>query len=649
MGKASKKRHLPQSQLKITKKKRTKEEAFREADHSDDEIDEFHRHCDLIPLDVSQDESDDGDMEQPVFNFQGDDSDESRDEDNDYEDDDAEEGDTPPRGFAANIVRQAKYLKQKFGGEDEMDDDEDENDKEVNKKSWGGRKNIYYNADTADDEIESSDEELRKEEEAEVLRIQRESAKSLSMADLGLQDSAVDESDSDKKTQGCLQDEKPKGASKWHTLDASYEEIKKDVGALSKEEQMDVVFSSAPELIGLLSELNEAVDQLKEVNDVDYMGKAALDQSEAKEALLLIYCQAISSYLLLKSEGLSVRDHPIKGHLVEIKNMLQKLKEIEGRDSSPTEQTAHLSKKADTRKIGVAQVSQHQEKLSKMVSSDKLEDKINQQQPVKATAIQNAKHKDQDVKIGPQSLEMLKIRANLEAKLRKKGLYNSKTKLNKSSSIKLTNRSFSSDDFGDELQNAKSISKSKLSQLVINKVMVKLASGDDDLPKRDDIGERRRKHELRVLGRIGVNKDNEDDGNHDDHNNNNDKEVHGDVPDDDDEASEDEFYKQAKRKRVEKLINRQQLNAAKQIVPSLDEAEQQADGKCHISYQMNKNKGLTRHRKKDLKNPRKKYRAKHSKWEKRRKGQVRDIRRASVLYGGESSGINPFVSHSVRF
>ncbi|KAJ1700920.1 hypothetical protein LUZ63_000699 [Rhynchospora breviuscula] len=660
MGKASKKRHLPQHQLKITKKKRTEEDTFWEDDHSDDEIDAFHKHRDLIPLDASQDESDDGDMEQPVFNFQGDDSDESRDEDNYYDDDDAEEGDTPPRGFAAKIVRQAKYLKQKFGGgEDEMDDDEDENDEEeVNKKSWGGRKNIYYNADTADNEIESSDEELRKEEEAEVLRIQRESAKSLSMADLGLQDSDVDESDSDKKIQGCLQDDKPKGTSKWHTLNASYEEIKKDVGALSKEEQMDVVFSSAPELIGLLSELNEAVDQLKEVkgddgkvNDVDDMGKAALDQSEAKEALLLMYCQAISFYLLLKSEGLSVRDHPIKGHLIEIKNMLQKLKEIEGRDSSPTEQTAHLSKKADTRKLGVAQVSQHQEKLSKMVSSDELEDKINQQQPVKGTAIQNAKHKDQDVKIGSQSLEMLKIRANLEAKLRKKGLYNSKTKLKKSSSIKLTNGSFAgSDDFDDEVQNAKSISKSKLSQLVINKVkMVKLASGDDDLPKRDDIGERRRKHELRVLGRIGVNNDNEDDGNLDDHNDNDDKEVHGDVSDDDDEASEDEFYKQAKRERVEKLINRQQLNAAKQIVPSMDEAEQQADGKRHISYQMNKNKGLTRHRKKDLKNPRKKYRAKHSKWEKRRKGQVRDIRRASVLYGGESSGINPFVSHSVRF
>lgn len=35
-----------------------------------------------------------------------------------------------------------------------MDEDEDQNDEEeTNKKSWGGRKNIYYNADNADFEV----------------------------------------------------------------------------------------------------------------------------------------------------------------------------------------------------------------------------------------------------------------------------------------------------------------------------------------------------------------------------------------------------------------------------------------------------------------------------------------------------------------
>ena len=45
---------------------------------------------------------------------------------------------------------------------------------------------------------------------------------------------------------------------------------------------------------------------------------------EMKQLLLLLYCQAIAFYLLLKSEGQPIRDHPVLARLVEIKSLLDK-------------------------------------------------------------------------------------------------------------------------------------------------------------------------------------------------------------------------------------------------------------------------------------------------------------------------------------
>lgn len=78
---------------------------------------------------------------------------------------------------------------------------------------------------------------------------------------------------------------------------------------------------------------------------------------------------------------------------------------------------------------------------------------------------------------------------------------------------------------------------------------LKVISGDDDLPTRDDIGERRRKYELQMLARAGVQSKN-DTSIHDSDNSDGDVGV---MKENAELDSEDEFYKQVKQQRAAKL------------------------------------------------------------------------------------------------
>ncbi|CAH1174267.1 unnamed protein product [Phaedon cochleariae] len=83
-------------------------------------------------------------------------------------------------------------------------------------------------------------------------------------------------------------------------------------------------------------------------------------------------------------------------------------------------------------------------------------------------------------------------------------------------------------------------------------------------------------------------------------------------------------------------------------VDSQQDTIENKNEKRPITYQMAKNKGLTPHRKKELRNPRVKHKLKYRKAVIRRKGAVREPRKELSRYGGEISGIKASVSRSVK-
>ncbi|KAL1561398.1 something about silencing protein 10 [Salvia divinorum] len=622
-------------------------------DMMNDEIDVFHEKRDVVPLNINEDvEESDEDAEQPVLDI----------EEDDEKDEDTDDDDKPPKGLAAKIARTQKYLRAKFGdAEDEILDDADE--EEAGRDFWG-KKSDLYGADVGN-EPQSSDDEDAAEEEDAVLKRQMTIANNLSMEDYGVEDTSEDETDREPTFQEILDHGKPpskpsldKGINDEEGM--AYEIVKKDLNALTKEEQMDVVYSSAPELIGLLSELKDSLDQLEnkvnplveKIKGQESGKKGTMHYIEVKQLLLQSFCQAITFYLLLKSEGQPVRDHPVVSHLVEIKSLLDKIKNIDDNLSFDMEEA--LKKEVNSaaavklmeKAAPVESDSFNNSEMCAIIpSAEQATVEPNKETRLNTlTKAKGSQNKHQDKQVGLQSMEMLKIRASLEEKLKQQGVFSSvASKAVKSSKHQQpVNRQLETfDDFVDEAMEIDAASNHKT---VLRPNKRKVVAGDDDIPKRDDIGERRRKHELRVLAGAGI-KSGED---VEDETGSLSSDEADDANGESDADSDLEFYKQVESKHAARLAEKSAKYSRVPEVPSLPDTLPD-DGKRHITNQIEKNRGLTRARKKLTKNPRKKYKLKHKKAEVRRKGQVREIRKPSGSYGGEASGINAGISRSVRF
>ncbi|XP_023229583.1 something about silencing protein 10-like isoform X2 [Centruroides sculpturatus] len=81
---------------------------------------------------------------------------------------------------------------------------------------------------------------------------------------------------------------------------------------------------------------------------------------------------------------------------------------------------------------------------------------------------------------------------------------------------------------------------------------------------------------------------------------------------------------------------------------SLTSNKNNTEEKRSITYEIAKNKGLTPHRKKEVRNPRVRHRKKYERAKVKRKGQFREPMKELQRYGGEISGIRAGVCKSIK-
>ncbi|KAG6611135.1 Something about silencing protein 10 [Phytophthora cinnamomi] len=246
--------------------------------------------------------------------------------------------------------------------EEEADDDDDDDntfDAEGERKKamqmegkWGKSRKTFYSADTAEYELES-DEEVAKDEEEAALELQRKQAEMMDDEDFGIDEPEADGDEDDEEEQedeaapvddedlvgeqladiAALADNGAGGAE-------TVEQVHKDFSKMTKKDKLQIVNQSAPELLGLMSELEATTKELEEVVTPAVVKlrpvrrksrqlQMGLRYLMTRQNLLLNYSANISFYLLLRAEGKSVSDHPVLMHLLLLKKQLNKLQAID--------------------------------------------------------------------------------------------------------------------------------------------------------------------------------------------------------------------------------------------------------------------------------------------------------------------------------
>lgn len=547
--------------------------------------------------------------------------------------------------------------------EEEEDDDmgelrrDAESDEEEGIAAWGSSKKDLYNADQIETEVDAL------EEEQEAKRLQQKQLQAMDEADFGFDESEW--MDSGKGPADAAED------AGVVTEVLPQLEITDDMGT---DEKLKILISRYPEFEPLAKDFKDLQstyqDLQKAAKKVTTIPNEADDESQVtpvavvKLRALSAYMGTISLYFMLlasSSDGTKghvpmspaeLRQHPVMGSLVKFRKLWEKVEDIEIPET-PEETPAKTAK-----------------------SVVELEDTKSQKEPKKS---KDTKQQPKKKKLTKAEREAQAAQAEAEARRAERlreteagfadlsNLATESTKKRKTQKIKAPAKDDDS-DFGDEdaltAREAEEKAKQKRSLRFYTSQLAQKANkrhaagrdagGDTDIPHRERLKDRqaRLNAEAEKRGRQRPDIGEELGGDSDDE----DRLVAGELRNGNQSGTDDDEYydmvaARTKRRKDDKKARAEAYAAAAREGGHVEVQEEVGpDGKRAITYQIEKNKGLTPKRSKDARNPRVKKRKKFDE-KKKKLGSIRQIYKGGESrggYGGELTGIKKNLIKSVK-
>ena len=214
---------------------------------------------------------------------------------------------------------------QVFGSGDEDEEEKKQNTEMSVSGAWGRKKSAYYSGNR----IENEEDAALEEEEA--LALQAKMMKQLDSNDFGLDAFAITKKDV-FKTNSEISANKI-AATAFDDDTAGLQKVTKNLSKMSKSEKLELLKQTSPELMELVSDfkvkLTELRDSLlpifKKIKSNQMPLSTATEYIVNKTRLYLMYCCHLSFYFVLKSENVSVENHPIVKNILQFRNLCKQI------------------------------------------------------------------------------------------------------------------------------------------------------------------------------------------------------------------------------------------------------------------------------------------------------------------------------------